>query len=108
MRHEVGDQMIVHLTALSRVCKRASDVLARIGGEEFALLLPETDLAQAQLVAGRLRRAVVENLESLALELFLLRGVDGGGDRADRIELVADSDSLFREITGNLRGRFRR
>jgi diguanylate cyclase (GGDEF)-like protein len=59
--HEVGDQMIVHLTTLARACKRDSDVLARIGGEEFALLLPETDLAQAQVVAERLRRDVGEN-----------------------------------------------
>jgi diguanylate cyclase (GGDEF)-like protein len=35
--------------------------LARIGGEEFALLLPETDLAGAQTVAERLRREVTEN-----------------------------------------------
>ena len=59
--HEVGDQMIVHLTTLARGCKRDSDVLARIGGEEFALLLPETDLAQAQVVAERLRREVADN-----------------------------------------------
>ena len=59
--HEVGDQMIVHLTTLASSCKRDSDVLARIGGEEFALLLPETDLPQAQLVAERLRREVAEN-----------------------------------------------
>src|SRR5262249_17392999 len=43
--HDVGDQIIVHLVALARDCKRDSDVLARIGGEEFALLLPETDLS---------------------------------------------------------------
>jgi diguanylate cyclase (GGDEF)-like protein len=59
--HEVGDPMIVHLTTLARACRRDSDVLARIGGEEFALLLPETDLAQAQLVAERLRCDVGEN-----------------------------------------------
>jgi len=58
--HEVGDQMIVHLTTLARACKRDSDVLARIGGEEFAFLLPETNLAQAQVVAERLRRNVAE------------------------------------------------
>jgi len=59
--HEVGDQMIVHLTKVATACKRDSDVLARIGGEEFGLLLPETDLAQSQLVAERLRREVAEN-----------------------------------------------
>jgi diguanylate cyclase (GGDEF)-like protein len=56
--HQVGDEMIVHLANLARDCKRDCDVLARIGGEEFALLLPETDLPQAHIVAERLRREV--------------------------------------------------
>ncbi|MFZ5735627.1 sensor domain-containing diguanylate cyclase [Rhodopseudomonas palustris] len=59
--HQVGDEMIVHLARLARDCKRDCDVLARLGGEEFALLLPETDLAQAQVVAERLRREVAAN-----------------------------------------------
>ncbi|MGZ5894702.1 MAG: diguanylate cyclase [Xanthobacteraceae bacterium] len=59
--HQVGDAMITHLAGLARICKRDSDVLARIGGEEFALLLPETDLLQAQGVAERLRRELASN-----------------------------------------------
>ncbi|MGZ3411727.1 MAG: GGDEF domain-containing protein [Xanthobacteraceae bacterium] len=59
--HQIGDAMIVHLAGIARECKRESDVLARIGGEEFALLLPETDLHQAQGVAERLRREIVSN-----------------------------------------------
>ena len=54
--HQAGDEVIVHLANLAGSSKRASDVLARIGGEEFALLLPETDLAQAEIIAERLRR----------------------------------------------------
>jgi diguanylate cyclase (GGDEF)-like protein len=53
--HEVGDQVIVHTTTLVKERKRDTDVLARIGGEEFALLLPETSLPQANDVADRLR-----------------------------------------------------
>jgi diguanylate cyclase (GGDEF)-like protein len=64
--HQVGDQMIMHLANLARDCKRDCDVLARIGGEEFALLLPETDLDQAGVVAERLRLAVVANPLSAA------------------------------------------
>lgn len=56
--HEVGDRMIVHLAGIARSCKRDSDVLARIGGEEFAILLPETTLAQARALAERLRQHV--------------------------------------------------
>jgi len=53
--HEIGDRAIVHVANLARDCKRTTDVLARIGGEEFALLLPETDIADAHTVAERLR-----------------------------------------------------
>jgi diguanylate cyclase (GGDEF)-like protein len=56
--HQVGDEMIVHLASLATGCKRECDVLARIGGEEFALLMPETSLPQAQIVAERLRSEV--------------------------------------------------
>lgn len=56
--HEAGDRAIIQVANLAKDCKRTSDLLARIGGEEFALLLPETDLAQAQAMAERLRRAV--------------------------------------------------
>jgi diguanylate cyclase (GGDEF)-like protein len=56
--HQAGDDVIVHLANVASSCKRAPDVLARIGGEEFALLLPETDLLQAQAMAERLRSEV--------------------------------------------------
>lgn len=58
--HEIGDRAIVHVANLARECKRTSDVLARIGGEEFAMLLPETDLSDAQAVAERLRCEVAK------------------------------------------------
>ncbi|MBI5128358.1 MAG: diguanylate cyclase [Rhodopseudomonas palustris] len=56
--HQAGDDVIVHLANLARGCKRDYDVLARIGGEEFALLMPETELQQARIAAERLRRKV--------------------------------------------------
>ena len=59
--HQVGDDMITHLARVTRECKRDSDVLARLGGEEFALLLPETNPTQAEIVAERLRLEVSSN-----------------------------------------------
>jgi diguanylate cyclase (GGDEF)-like protein len=56
--HQAGDDVIIHLANLAASCKRAPDVLARIGGEEFALRLPETDVPQAQAMAERLRSEV--------------------------------------------------
>ena len=59
--HEIGDRAILHVANLAGGCKRTSDVLARIGGEEFALLLPETEIAQAEAVAERLRCEVAKS-----------------------------------------------
>ena len=59
--HDVGDRAIVHVANLAGGCKRTSDLLARIGGEEFGLLLPETEAAQAELLAERLRRQVAQS-----------------------------------------------
>jgi diguanylate cyclase (GGDEF)-like protein len=54
--HDVGDQAIFHFANLCQEGKRQPDVLARLGGEEFAMLLPETKLEEAHLVAERLRK----------------------------------------------------
>jgi diguanylate cyclase (GGDEF)-like protein len=56
--HLAGDEA---LKAVSRVCEemvRTTDCLARLGGEEFAVLMPQTALDQASAVAERLRAAV--------------------------------------------------
>lgn len=87
--HQVGDDMIVHLARLARDCKRECDVLARIGGEEFALLLPETDLSQAQVMAERLRSEVAAN--SLVV---------GAGSIAATVSIgVATSDAAMNDIS---------
>jgi diguanylate cyclase (GGDEF)-like protein len=59
--HDIGDRAIVHVANLAGHFKRTSDLLARIGGEEFGLLLPETEAAQAEMLAERLRRHVAES-----------------------------------------------
>ncbi len=56
--HSTGDQVLGALTDVARGLFREVDVFGRIGGEEFAVLLPETDLAGAAAVGERLRRAV--------------------------------------------------
>jgi predicted signal transduction protein with EAL and GGDEF domain len=54
--HYAGDHVIMQIADICRQQKRKSDIIARFGGEEFLMLLPETDLAAAQRVAERLRR----------------------------------------------------
>ena len=56
--HEAGDGVLKHVAAVFLEQVRAIDICARYGGEEIALLLPQTDLAGAVELAERLRRAV--------------------------------------------------
>lgn len=56
--HAAGDAVLVHLAGLLREHLRDIDVVARIGGEEFAALLPSTDFAGAMDAAERLREKI--------------------------------------------------
>lgn len=57
--HAVGDQVMVAITqTITNMIRQGADSFARMGGEEFTLILPETDLSGAVLTAERLRRAI--------------------------------------------------
>ncbi len=58
--HAVGDEVLQALAARFRENVRDIDLLTRYGGEEFAVLLPESDLAAARQAAERLRQSVAE------------------------------------------------
>ena len=53
--HQAGDEVLRRVTSSLRHCLRPSDVLSRFGGEEFAILLRNTNLTEAEVVAERLR-----------------------------------------------------
>jgi diguanylate cyclase (GGDEF)-like protein/PAS domain S-box-containing protein len=56
--HHIGDMVLQKLSEVCAQVLRENDILGRIGGEEFAILLPETDGSQALDAAERLRQAV--------------------------------------------------
>ncbi len=58
--HPAGDLVLKAVADISKSCLRGTDVLARIGGEEFVAILPGVDLDMAEFIATRLR----ERLES--------------------------------------------
>lgn len=63
--HMAGDKVIVDFAKRITSLLRKQDILCRYGGEEFALLLPETSLADGALVAERIRRNVVEGRDDV-------------------------------------------
>ena len=56
--HEIGDRVLAWLGALLKEQARGVDVAARVGGEEFVVLLPRADARRGRTFAERVRRAV--------------------------------------------------
>lgn len=56
--HQAGDVVLRHLSVMLRETLRQVDIIGRIGGEEFSILLPETALDSAVKVAERLREKI--------------------------------------------------
>lgn len=95
--HPAGDEVLRVLARLIRDAVRLSDVVGRMGGEEFAILMPETDRAQAQLVCERLGEMVARRPIRLpsgaALTVTLSTGIAlmAGQEASDRLISRADA-----------------
>jgi diguanylate cyclase len=58
--HDVGDQALIHLATVCKETLRPQDTVARFGGEEFIILLPETPLEDAAVALTRLQRELTK------------------------------------------------
>lgn len=77
--HELGNQALVHIAKLIALTFRKLDLACRYGGEEFVVLLPNTDLRQATQVAERLREIIASTPlkhEDESIPLTASLGVD--------------------------------
>lgn len=68
--HAVGDQVLCHISGVAQSELRKSDLFGRMGGEEFGILLPETDIERAVELAERLRERVAREPLSATDELI--------------------------------------
>lgn len=115
--HAAGDQVLVEVAQRLASNLRMGDLLARVGGEEFLAVLPDTGHAHAGLVAQRLREAVEErpfHLPSgaaLAITISIGVAVSGGDGLAVSPEtLVEEADLALRQskLAGRNQVSFRR
>lgn len=60
--HIAGDNILKEFARISRECLRANDILCRFGGEEFAILMPQTGSEEAYGVAERIRKNIKDHL----------------------------------------------
>lgn len=102
--HAVGDQVLVGLADILRTTVRSSDLPCRIGGEEFAVILPSCDSGDAIGFARRLRdRLAVVDFESTG-QITISVGVAQGPEHAmSPRELVACSEAAM--MTAKARGK---
>ncbi|MFZ6751253.1 diguanylate cyclase [Undibacterium sp. Ren11W] len=93
--HDAGDRALQASAELFEQACRAGDVLTRWGGEEFLILLPETDMDQACLFAERIRgslEALGLPVESKSIMLTASFGVAGSADKHSLEDLIKAAD----------------
>jgi diguanylate cyclase (GGDEF)-like protein len=99
--HQAGDQVLSAVAQTLTAVRRHSDAVGRMGGEEFAILLPETTLVQAKMAAERLVRAVAKqefNVDGEVIRMTISIGVAEAWDTAaDLAALMNQADrALYR------------
>jgi diguanylate cyclase len=94
--HAAGDTALVCVAEVFRTTLRQSDLCGRLGGDEFAILLPNTSLEAARIVAEKLR-ATVENepivFSGASIPITLSVGIAAG--QADAESLIGQADGAM-------------
>ena len=99
--HLFGDAVIRSIGHLIKSTVKGQDIAARYGGEEFALLLPETPLSGARVVADRLRSALSQsrirrlNSEEPVGNITMSAGVAAHLQGEDAMSLIARADTAL-------------
>ncbi len=101
--HPTGDAVLRRVAAQLVKTGRLTDVAARLGGEEFAVLLPDTDTESALVVAERMRTAIRTTFRDNPLPVTMSFGIasypDDGGD-AETLFRAADGALLAAKAAG--------
>lgn len=97
--HAAGDRVLGTVAGVAKRMLRGGDVVARIGGEEFAVLLAGATVDQAELVCDRLRRAVSEAttaVDNVLIRVTVSGGIAALGGAEPESPLAAADAALYR------------
>ncbi len=106
--HDSGDAVLKELARILKSATREIDVSCRFGGEEFAVLLPETDTDAALIIAERLRRNIADRIISYkgkSLSITVSIGVSGLIKEDNLEQLLKRADQSLYEAKSNGRNR---
>jgi diguanylate cyclase (GGDEF)-like protein len=93
--HLVGDNILQEVSKILTICSRDTDIVARWGGEEFILMLPQTNIEQAILVAEKLRATVEKHKFDEIKHITCSIGVA-------QFHRNEDKDTLFKRVDSAL------
>ena len=108
--HEVGNQALIHLSRLLQQIVRKLDIPCRYGGEEFAVILPDTNLAACLPVAERIRQGIEKSPLDVAgqpLQMTVSLGIATYTDKQETTveDLVKQADQYLYQAKESGRNR---
>lgn len=89
--HQVGDQCLQQLVSLARANLRQDDLIGRYGGDEFGVLLPQTDSSEAARVSERIVSAIESHANPAFTVSIGIAAFPRHGDELDQILSAADA-----------------
>ncbi|HKL60015.1 MAG TPA: PAS domain S-box protein [Sphaerochaeta sp.] len=96
--HDAGDQLLKKVAAVFRKTCREGDIITRLGGDEFILLLPRTDALNAKIIVDRLNAALlVEQIRGLSVSVSFGYSVTKGGLKTFDETFKLAEDSMYTE-----------
>ncbi|MFI7837202.1 diguanylate cyclase [Pseudomonas asiatica] len=99
--HAHGDAALLRVVDVLRACLREQDLLARWGGDEFVILLPQASLGEALEVAARLRQAMAQIEPVGDCRLTMSYGVVQWEEGEDQHALLARADKALYRAKGS-------
>lgn len=99
--HAHGDAALLRVVDVLRACLREQDLLARWGGDEFVIVLPQASLGEALEVAARLRQAMAQIEPVGDFRLTMSYGVVQWEEGEDQHALLARADKALYRAKGS-------
>ncbi|MCG6229684.1 MULTISPECIES: diguanylate cyclase [Vibrio] len=104
--HDVGDELLKNVSQLMKNQAREHDVLCRVGGEEFMIFLPNTDLNRAFEAAERIRKSIEIYSFPTVGNITISIGISSWEGLAERIDdVIKKSDQALYKAKNNGRNR---
>ncbi|HHU5620959.1 TPA: GGDEF domain-containing protein, partial [Acinetobacter baumannii] len=109
--HHQGDQVLIEIARCLSENLRNEDIIGRFGGEEFILLLPHTDIIQAEKIAERCRQALQEltifNNQNIQIHVSASFGISSSAFANDPYLVIRQADQALYAVKASGRNQVR-